>query len=70
MYLGSHINIAFFRFATLLHQCLNSFKKGSAKEMRLASHVIGLFCNPCFGLISKFCPIFCNESSDFCDSFL
>ncbi|KAL5559164.1 hypothetical protein UlMin_035375 [Ulmus minor] len=30
------------KFATLLHQCLNSFKKGSAKEICLASHVIGL----------------------------
>ncbi|CAA3005571.1 interferon-related developmental regulator 1-like [Olea europaea subsp. europaea] len=30
------------KFATLLHQCLNSIKKGSAKEIALASHVIGL----------------------------
>ncbi|KAF4361320.1 hypothetical protein CsatB_007445 [Cannabis sativa] len=30
------------KFATLLHQCLNSFKRGSAKEICLASHVIGL----------------------------
>ncbi|KAF3446557.1 hypothetical protein FNV43_RR11737 [Rhamnella rubrinervis] len=30
------------KFATLLHQCLNSFKRGSAKEISLASHVIGL----------------------------
>lgn len=25
----------------MLHQCLNSIKKGSAKEVSLASHVIG-----------------------------
>ncbi|PON72938.1 Coatomer beta subunit [Parasponia andersonii] len=30
------------RFATLLHQCLNSFKRGAAKEICLASHLIGL----------------------------
>lgn len=30
------------KFATLLHQCLNSIKKGSAKEISLASRVIGL----------------------------
>ncbi|KAG6425135.1 hypothetical protein SASPL_115560 [Salvia splendens] len=30
------------RFATLLQQCLNSIKKGSAKEVALASHAIGL----------------------------
>ncbi|KAG8390960.1 hypothetical protein BUALT_Bualt01G0137800 [Buddleja alternifolia] len=30
------------KFATLLHQCLNSIKKGSAKEIALASHAIGL----------------------------
>ncbi|KAK6116007.1 hypothetical protein DH2020_008276 [Rehmannia glutinosa] len=30
------------KFATMLHQCLNSIKKGSAKEVALASHVIGL----------------------------
>ncbi|KZV54538.1 interferon-related developmental regulator 1-like [Dorcoceras hygrometricum] len=30
------------KFATLLHQCLNSIKKGSAKEIALASHMIGL----------------------------
>ncbi|CAK9167521.1 unnamed protein product [Ilex paraguariensis] len=30
------------KFATLLHQCLNSLKKGSAKEIALASHAIGL----------------------------
>ncbi|XP_062101206.1 uncharacterized protein LOC133807080 isoform X2 [Humulus lupulus] len=30
------------KFATLLHQCLNSFKRGSPKEICLASHVIGL----------------------------
>ncbi|GFP93732.1 interferon-related developmental regulator 1 [Phtheirospermum japonicum] len=30
------------KFATLLHQCLNSIKKGSAKEVSLASHAIGL----------------------------
>ncbi|GMI78482.1 SALT-TOLERANCE 32 [Hibiscus trionum] len=30
------------KFATLLHQCLNSIKKGSSKEISLASHVIGL----------------------------
>ncbi|CAK9178961.1 unnamed protein product [Ilex paraguariensis] len=29
-------------FATLLHQFLNSIKKGSAKEIALASHAIGL----------------------------
>ncbi|KAL6554739.1 hypothetical protein OROHE_007478 [Orobanche hederae] len=29
-------------FATLLHRCLNSIKKGSAKEVALASHAIGL----------------------------
>ncbi|KAJ0535850.1 hypothetical protein HanIR_Chr09g0435101 [Helianthus annuus] len=28
------------KFATLLHQCLNSVKKGSAKEIALASHAI------------------------------
>ncbi|XP_063944890.1 uncharacterized protein LOC108211837 isoform X4 [Daucus carota subsp. sativus] len=30
------------RFATLLHQCLNSIKKGSSSEIALASHTIGL----------------------------
>ncbi|KAL8492116.1 hypothetical protein ACS0TY_023660 [Phlomoides rotata] len=30
------------KFATLLHQCLTSVKKGSAKEVALASHAIGL----------------------------
>ncbi|KAA8528463.1 hypothetical protein F0562_035818 [Nyssa sinensis] len=30
------------KFVTLLHQCLNSFKRGSAKEISLASHAIGL----------------------------
>ncbi|XP_057794332.1 uncharacterized protein LOC131010688 isoform X2 [Salvia miltiorrhiza] len=30
------------KFATLLHQCLNSIKRGSSKEVTLASHVIGL----------------------------
>lgn len=30
------------KFATLLHQCLNSIKKGSSKEITLASHTIGL----------------------------
>lgn len=30
------------KFATLLHQCINSVKKGSAKEIGLASHAIGL----------------------------
>ncbi|WOH06956.1 hypothetical protein DCAR_0626385 [Daucus carota subsp. sativus] len=30
------------KFATLLHQCLSSIKKGSAKEISLASHAIGL----------------------------
>ncbi|KAL1564744.1 interferon-related developmental regulator 1-like isoform X2 [Salvia divinorum] len=30
------------KFATLLQQCLNSMKKGSAKEVALASHAIGL----------------------------
>ncbi|CAA0840712.1 interferon-related developmental regulator family protein / IFRD protein family [Striga hermonthica] len=30
------------KFATLLHQCLNSIKKGSAKEVTLACHAIGL----------------------------
>ncbi|PRQ27829.1 hypothetical protein RchiOBHm_Chr6g0309471 [Rosa chinensis] len=30
------------KFATLLHQCLNCIKKGSSKEICLASHVIGL----------------------------
>lgn len=30
------------KFATLLHQCVNSIKKGSAKETSLASRVIGL----------------------------
>ncbi|KAF4356705.1 hypothetical protein F8388_010927 [Cannabis sativa] len=29
-------------FVTLLHQCLNSFKRGSTKETCLASHMIGL----------------------------
>lgn len=33
------------RFATLLHQCLNSIKKGSAKEVALASHAIGFTLN-------------------------
>lgn len=44
----SHISMSFLlsvhsviRFATLLHQCLNSIKKGSAKEIALASHTIG-----------------------------
>lgn len=31
------------RFATLLHRCLNSVKKGSAKEISLASHAIGIY---------------------------
>ncbi|EPS61999.1 hypothetical protein M569_12794, partial [Genlisea aurea] len=30
------------KFATMLHQCLNSVKKGSAREVALASHAIGL----------------------------
>ncbi|KAI8550076.1 hypothetical protein RHMOL_Rhmol06G0076000 [Rhododendron molle] len=30
------------KFVTLLHQCLNSIKRGSAKEISLASHAIGL----------------------------
>ncbi|GJX73029.1 interferon-related developmental regulator family protein [Tanacetum coccineum] len=30
------------KYATLLHQCLHSVKKGSSKEIALASHVIGL----------------------------
>ncbi|XP_017239027.1 uncharacterized protein LOC108211837 isoform X1 [Daucus carota subsp. sativus] len=30
------------KFATLLHQCLNSIKKGSSSEIALASHTIGL----------------------------
>ncbi|XVE95024.1 hypothetical protein REPUB_Repub02eG0060400 [Reevesia pubescens] len=30
------------KFATLLHQCLNSIKKGSSDEISLASHTIGL----------------------------
>ncbi|XVE55769.1 hypothetical protein DITRI_Ditri03aG0184100 [Diplodiscus trichospermus] len=30
------------KFATLLHQCLNCIKKGSSKEISLASHTIGL----------------------------
>ncbi|XP_074273287.1 uncharacterized protein LOC141596914 [Silene latifolia] len=30
------------KFATLLHQCLNSIKRGSGKEASLASHAIGL----------------------------
>ncbi|KAK8624267.1 hypothetical protein V6N13_065616 [Hibiscus sabdariffa] len=30
------------KFATLLHQCLSSIKKGSSKEISLASNVIGL----------------------------
>ncbi|XP_015900563.3 uncharacterized protein LOC107433737 isoform X1 [Ziziphus jujuba] len=30
------------KFATLLHQCLNSFKRGSAQEISLACRVIGL----------------------------
>ncbi|KAL3634134.1 hypothetical protein CASFOL_021188 [Castilleja foliolosa] len=30
------------KFATLLHRCLNSIKKGSAKEVSLASHATGL----------------------------
>lgn len=30
------------KFATLLHQCLNSIKRGSAKEASLACHAIGL----------------------------
>nr|GLL48943.1 interferon-related developmental regulator 1 [Ipomoea trifida] len=30
------------KFATLLHQCLNSIKKGSSREIALASHFIGL----------------------------
>ena len=32
------------RFATLLHQCLNSIKKGSSKEISLASRAIGKYC--------------------------
>lgn len=38
--------LSFIRFATLLHQCLASIKKGSkkasAKEIALASHAIGM----------------------------
>ncbi|GKA84183.1 putative heat shock protein 70 family protein [Tanacetum coccineum] len=30
------------KFATMSHQCMNSIKKGSAKEVALASHAIGL----------------------------
>ncbi|KAJ0768958.1 hypothetical protein HanOQP8_Chr03g0114951 [Helianthus annuus] len=30
------------KFATMLHQCLNSIKKGSAKEISLASNSLGL----------------------------
>ncbi|CAI9115955.1 OLC1v1016980C1 [Oldenlandia corymbosa var. corymbosa] len=30
------------KFATLLHQCLNSIKRGSAKEVSMAAHLIGL----------------------------
>ncbi|KDP41629.1 hypothetical protein JCGZ_16036 [Jatropha curcas] len=30
------------KFATLLHQCLSCIKKGSSKEVALASHTIGL----------------------------
>lgn len=30
------------KFATLLHQCVSSIKRGSAKEVALAAHVIGL----------------------------
>nr|AUS89375.1 interferon-related developmental regulator family protein [Sesuvium portulacastrum] len=30
------------KFATLLHQCVNSIKRGSSKEISLASHAIGL----------------------------
>ncbi|KAL3514381.1 hypothetical protein ACH5RR_027098 [Cinchona calisaya] len=30
------------KFATLLHQCISSIKRGSAKEITLAAHVIGL----------------------------
>lgn len=30
------------KFATLLQQCLNSIKRGSSKEITLASHVLGL----------------------------
>lgn len=30
------------KFVTLLHQCLNSFKRGSSNEIALASHAIGL----------------------------
>lgn len=30
------------KFATLLHQCLSCIKKGSSKEIALASHAIGL----------------------------
>ncbi|XP_021889645.1 uncharacterized protein LOC110808453 isoform X2 [Carica papaya] len=30
------------KFATLLHQCLNSIKRGSSTEISLASHAIGL----------------------------
>lgn len=37
--------LSLIRFATLLHQCLSSIKKGSkktsAKEIALASHAIG-----------------------------
>lgn len=35
------ISCSLSRFATLLHQCLTSVKKGSAKEVGLASHAIG-----------------------------
>ncbi|XP_039069899.1 uncharacterized protein LOC120216603 isoform X2 [Hibiscus syriacus] len=45
------------KFATLLHQCLNSIKKGSSKEISLASHSIGCFCE-------AFCS--CNNSSCVC----
>ncbi|XP_050206732.1 uncharacterized protein LOC126656255 [Mercurialis annua] len=30
------------KFATILHQCLNCIKKGSSKEIALASHAVGL----------------------------
>ncbi|XP_011654151.1 interferon-related developmental regulator 1 isoform X1 [Cucumis sativus] len=42
--LGNNLQYQFVekKFATLLHQCLNCIKKGSSKEISLASHVIGL----------------------------
>ncbi|KAF8377639.1 hypothetical protein HHK36_031022 [Tetracentron sinense] len=41
--LASHISVVeSCSFVTLLHQCLNSIKRGSSKEISLASHAIGL----------------------------